>query len=212
MLRVEVIGNIGGDAIVKDDNGRKYAQFSVADSRRFKKSDGTESEVTNWVSCFMRNVDAAVMPYLKRGTRVYVRGNGELRLFSSAKDRRMKAGLSINVSEIELVGGSTDSVPRQLAFPSTGRIVPVAKYYWVNLQGATDQEKVNYCLYDQRGNPYPYNDLGFISVPNQQQQQMEEAQADESAGQVPQQGVAPQVDAGGVYKPDQGESEQVEVY
>lgn len=161
MLRTEVIGNLGGDAEIKSDNGRQYAQFSVADTRRFTSSDGTKQEITNWVSCFMRNVDAEVIKYLKKGTRVYVRGNAELRLFSSAKDRKMKAGLSINVSEIELVGGAGEEVPRELAAPS-GQLLNVYKAYYIDVSPYNSNNPMPRTLYDRRGNPYDINENGFV--------------------------------------------------
>lgn len=161
MLRTEVIGNIGGDAEIKSDNGRQYVQFSVADTRRYTSNDGTKQEVTNWVSCFMRNVDAEVIKYLKKGTRVYVRGNAELRLFSSAKDRRMKAGISINVSEVELVGGTSEDVPRELAAPS-GELLNVYKAYYIDVSPYSEKNPMPRTAYDRRGNPYDINENGFV--------------------------------------------------
>lgn len=164
MLRAEIIGNIGGDAEIKNDNGRQYVQFSVADTRRFTSQDGTRQEVTNWVSCFMRNPDAEVVKYLKRGTRVFVRGNAELRLFSSAKDRKMKAGLSINVQEVELVGGSSEEVPRELAVQS-GELLNVYKAYYIDVSKYSQDNPMPQTLYDRRGNPYAVNVNGFVTPP-----------------------------------------------
>lgn len=158
MFRIEAIGNLGGDAEIKNDNGRQYVQFSVADSRKYKKDDGTEQEVTNWISCFYRAVDSEVVKYLKKGTRVFVRGNGDLRLFSSAKDRMMKAGASINVTEIELVGGAAEPVPRELAL-STGQLVPVNKLYWVDTSALNEKPTV---MYDRKGNPFTLDANGFV--------------------------------------------------
>ena len=162
MFKIEAIGNLGGDAEVKNDNGRKYVQFSVADTRKFTKEDGTTQEITNWISCFYRNVDSEVIKYLKKGTRVFVRGNGDLRLFSSAKERMMKAGASINVQEIELVGGSSDEVPRQLAM-STGQVIDVKKAYFVEVQNIP-QEKRPKELFDKHGIAYDVNEYGFITT------------------------------------------------
>lgn len=168
MFRIETIGNLGGDAEIKNDNGRQYVQFSVADTRRYKKEDGTEVEQTNWISCFYRNVDSEVVKFLKKGTRVFIRGNGETRLFSSAKDRMMKAGVSINVSEIELVGGvQSDTVPRELALPS-GQLIPVYKYYYVDIRNLPEKPSV---LYDRKGQPYNVADTGFITPPSQPSQE-----------------------------------------
>ena len=168
MFRVEVIGNIGGDAEVKNDNGRKYVQFSVADTRRFTKEDGTKQEVTNWISCFYRNADSEIVKYLTKGTRVFVRGNGELRLFSSQKDRMMKAGLSINVQEIELVGGgASDEVPRELALPS-GEIIPVYKFFAIDTRQMPIKPTE---LYDRRGVLYTVDANGLITPPKKEQEQ-----------------------------------------
>lgn len=166
MFKIEVIGHLGGDVEIKEDNGRKYAQFSVADTKRYKDTQGREVETTNWVSCFFRNVDSPVLQYLVKGVRVYVRGNGELRLFSSAKDRMMKAGASINVTDIEIVSsGSTDAVPRELV-TSDGRLWPVNKHYHVVFE--EKDKKIN-VLYDKRGKPYNVDKNGFVTpVPIQQ--------------------------------------------
>lgn len=148
MLKAEIIGNLGGDAEVKVDNGRRYVQFSVADSRKYVTKDGVVQETTNWVSCFWSLADSEAVKYLKSGTRVFVRGNAELRIYSSQRERQMKAGLTINVQELELVGSlNSDVVPREL-YKDDKTAVQVNKAYFV--QGLDD---VN-TLYDRRGNPY----------------------------------------------------------
>ena len=176
MFKIEVSGNLGADAQVKSDGGRTYVQFSVADTKRYKKEDGTEVEQTNWVSCFMRNPGSPVIPYLKKGTRVWVRGNGELRLFSSAKDRMMKAGASVNVSEIELMGGSSDDVPRELVLP-TGQICEVTKHYWLHAD-----PKPEY-VFDKRGNRYEVDPSGFVIVPEKPQPEQAQEQAQQTEAQ-----------------------------
>lgn len=167
MFKIEVLGNLGADAEIKNDNGRQYVQFSVADTRKFKKEDGTETEVTNWFSCFMRNADSSIIPYLKKGVKVFVRGNGELRLFSSAKDRMMKAGASINVSEVELAGGSSEAVPRELTL-SSGQLVPVNKAYWIDLSLLSPKPTV---VYDRHGVEYKLDPFGFIVNSEQKQEE-----------------------------------------
>lgn len=185
MFKIEVIGNLGGDAEVKNDNGRLYVQFSVADTRKFTKEDGTKQEVTNWISCFYRNAESEVVKYLKKGVRVFVRGNGDLRLFSSAKDRMMKAGASINVQEIELVGGTSDEIPRQLAM-SNGQILNVLKAYFVDVQNIPQEQRPKE-LFDKHGVAYDCNENGFITAVHNEQpaeQPSEEQNADGSPAEV----------------------------
>lgn len=161
MFRVELIGNLGRNAEIKNDNGRVYVQFSVAHSSRFTKADGTVSETTMWATCFYRSADAEVVKYLKAGIRVYVRGNADLRLYSSEKDRRMKAGISVNVTEIELVGSASDPVPRQLV-TEQGQIIDVMKWYYVDIkQFGQDSPTL---LYDRKGSAYGLDKNGIIQI------------------------------------------------
>lgn len=175
MLKAEIIGNLGADAQIKTDGGRQYVQFSVADTFKFKRQDGTVVENTNWVSCFMRQVDAGVVPYLKKGAKVFVRGNLELRLFSSEKDRCMKAGATINVQTIELVGGVTDEIPRSLATES-GQLLNVQKLFWADIRNITPLPSY---LFDTRGKRYLVDTNGFICDELQQSQQQEQSQQKE---------------------------------
>ena len=49
MLQIEVIGNIGADAEIKEFGGKKYVSFNVAHSERRKDANGTTVESTTWV-------------------------------------------------------------------------------------------------------------------------------------------------------------------
>ena len=102
MLKVELIGNLGADVEVKESNGSKFATFRIADTSLYKTQSGEDKEVTNWIDCSYNNVESKVLPYLKAGVKVFVRGNASLRVYSSKKDRCMKAGLQVSVQEIEL--------------------------------------------------------------------------------------------------------------
>jgi single-stranded DNA-binding protein len=41
MKQLTIIGNVGFDAVIKEINGNKFLEFSVAGNDRFKKQDGT---------------------------------------------------------------------------------------------------------------------------------------------------------------------------
>lgn len=174
MLVAEIIGNLGNNAEVKNDNGRRYVQFSVAHTVRFTRQDGQTQETTTWVSCFMANADAEVVKYLVSGQRVFVRGNADLRLYSSEKDRKLKAGLSINVREVELVGGSPELVPRELA-TQDGELLQVRKFYWVDLSSLGEQQPT--VLYDRRGNAYTVEQGHWVAP-----MQTSETQVNDTAG------------------------------
>ncbi len=173
MLKVELIGNIGADAEVKDFQGNKFVTFRVAHSSKFKDANGTETESTTWVDVTMNDTESKVIPFLKQGVKVFVRGNASLRVYSSPKDRMMKAGLQVSAWEIELCGGSSDDVPRQLIDPASGALFDVTKHYWCNrsTEGMKADEFVE--LIDKRGHSFMMNYGGFV-VPFQEGTQAEQ--------------------------------------
>lgn len=131
MLKCEIIGNLGADAQVKGENGKQFISFNVAHTDKWTDEAGTVHEQTQWVSCIINDVNTKVLPYLLKGKTVYVRGDARLRVFSSEKERRMVAGMTVNVREVELLGGSSDEVPKQL-LTSDGLLVPTYKAYYID--------------------------------------------------------------------------------
>ena len=174
MLKVELIGNLGADVEVKESNGSKFATFRIADTSRYKTQSGEDKEVTNWIDCSYNNVESKVLPYLKAGVKVFVRGNASLRVYSSKKDRCMKAGLQVSVQEIELCGGNNDTVPRQIIDPGNGAIFDTAKYYWCNAPTKGMKKDDLKLMVDARGNQYAMNNQGFVApVPEQTEEETE---------------------------------------
>lgn len=174
MLKVELIGNLGADVEVKESNGSKFATFRIADTSRYKTQSGEDKEVTNWIDCSYNNVESKVLPYLKAGVKVFVRGNASLRVYSSKKDRCMKAGLQVSVQEIELCGGNNDTVPRQIIDPENGAIFDTAKYYWCNAPTKGMKKDDLKLMVDMRGNQYAMNNQGFVApVPEQTEEETE---------------------------------------
>lgn len=163
MIKVEIIGNIGADAEIKESNGSKFVTFRVADTHKWSTESGETRENTTWVDVALSNVESKVIPYLKAGAKVFVRGYASLRVYSSKKDKCMKAGLTISAVEIELCGVASDSVPRQLIIPQTGDIVDVAKYYKANVDTKEWKAKDTGVLVDQRGNEYTLVKDGWVA-------------------------------------------------
>lgn len=107
MIKVEIIGNLGADAQLQEKNGNKFVAFRVANTDKWvDKSTGQVIESTQWISCTLNGDGGALLPYLKRGTKVFVRGNAQFVIFSSAKTRQMEVGVNLFVREIELCGGA----------------------------------------------------------------------------------------------------------
>lgn len=165
MFRVEIIGNLGADASVMESNGSKFVTMRIAHTDAFKDEAGNKHEKTVWIDATINDAETKLLPYLKQGVKVFVRGNANLRVYSSPKDRCMKAGCSVSVREIELVGGSSDEVPRQVIDPKTGMLFETQKYYWINRDNKDLKKDEVMTLVDSRGGEYVMNKQGFVSVP-----------------------------------------------
>lgn len=170
MFRGEIIGNLGADAEVKESNGSKFVTMRIAHSDVYKDEQGNKHEKTTWVDATMNDADSKLLPYLKQGVKVFVRGSVGLRVYSSPKDRCMKAGVTISIREIELVGGSSDDVPRQVIDPNTGMLYDTQKYYWINRDNKDLKKDDVLTLVDSRGGQYLMNKQGFVSVPQTEPQ------------------------------------------
>lgn len=113
MLIATLIGNLGANAEIKTADGREFVSFRVAHNDSYKGADGTRVESSMWVDCTMScsNGRPAVLPYLTKGTAVCVVGQVSTRVYSSEKDRCMKAGLKIHVQRVELIGAAGTTAP-----------------------------------------------------------------------------------------------------
>lgn len=168
MLIATLIGNLGANAEIKTADGREFVSFRVAHNDSYKGADGNRVESSMWVDCTMScsNGRPAVLPFLTKGTAVCVVGQVSTRVYSSEKDRCMKAGLKIHVQRVELIGAAGDNCPRRLYTPD-GVMIAVNKFYHVDTK-----EKL---LYDQRGNAYEIAKGGWVVPPTTQNDEQSES-------------------------------------
>lgn len=183
MITCSVIGNLGADAEVVSSNGNKFVTLSIAHTRKFKQPDGKETEQTDWVDAVINNVEHPVLPYLKRGVKVFVYGSARMRVYSSKKDRMMKAGLTINVQSIELCGGQSELVPRQLIDPETAAVYPTRKYYWTEAPTRGMKSADTKVLVDERGGEYVMDFHGFVAPKPEAQPGNSEVQGEQQTNQ-----------------------------
>lgn len=173
MQLYSLIGNLGADAKIVDNNGKPFISFNVADTDRWKDEGGNVHESTTWVQCTLNGgaAENKVFEYLKAGTKVFVMGRMRTRVYSSEKERRMVAGVNLYCMQVELVGGSSDEVPRKLIDPKDATIHNVYKAYYVRQEELATMSKQ---LVDKAGQLYDVNEYGFI-VPVQAAQKVEES-------------------------------------
>ncbi len=104
MIKIQVIGNLGKDALTNSVNGKSVINFTVAHTERYKDASGMQKDKTIWVDCAYWTDRTAVAPYLKKGTQVYVEGQPEVRSYTT-QDGRTGATLTCRVSSVQLLGG-----------------------------------------------------------------------------------------------------------
>lgn len=156
MLQTLIVGNVGGVPQIQSANGHEFASFRVAHNESYTTEDGVKHENTMWVDVTI-SCDGGrpkVLEYLLPGTLVLVQGPMSTLVYSSAKDRCMKAGVTIRAAKIELLGGRVDDVPRRL-FTSDGIQYDVVKYYHTSVSSAM--------LLDMAGRQYKTDENGWIS-------------------------------------------------
>lgn len=170
MLQATCIGYIGSDAEVKVADGHEFTTFRIAHSDKWKDDAGNQHESTQWVDCTMDG-RPNVVEFLKRGTLVFVSGSLSCRVYSSAKDRCMKAGITIRVRSLELIGGKADIVPSRLV-DSNGVLHNVTKWFYVQELVRTKKDAEFVQLFAERSmQPFNVDRQGFVyPVTNEQKQ------------------------------------------
>lgn len=103
MIKLQVIGNLGKDALVNNVNGKNVINFTVAHTEKYKDAQGNQKDKTTWVDCAYWTDRTAVAPYLKKGTQVYVDGQPDVRTYTT-QDGRQGATLSLRVLSVQLLG------------------------------------------------------------------------------------------------------------
>jgi len=107
MIKLQIVGNLGKDCIMKEVNGRNVINFSVAHTERFKDAQGVLKEKTTWVECAYWTDKTGVAPYLTKGQTVYAEGTPEADGYTN-KEGQPAATLRMRVQSLQLVGGRSE--------------------------------------------------------------------------------------------------------
>ena len=108
MIKLQVIGNLGGDCAQREVNGKTVINFNVAHSEKFKDSTGNLKEKTVWVKCAYWTDRTAVAQYLKKGKTVFVEGSPEAESYTN-KEGQPAANLKLTVFNLQLLGGANEN-------------------------------------------------------------------------------------------------------
>lgn len=108
MFVSEIIGNLGADAEIKDFSGKKYVSFNVAHSEYGKDQQGNRTEQTVWISVLWYGDGGGLLQYLKKGTKVFVRGRQRLKLYAD-KNGNAQVAINVNANEVVLCGSKAEN-------------------------------------------------------------------------------------------------------
>lgn len=104
MVSIEIIGNLGADVKTVQTNGSQFYSFNVCDNRKVNGQ-----EVSMWYGCNLNKVSDKLLPFLKKGQGVFVRGIPTYRIFDSAKHHCKMIAVDVLVNEIQLIGAAPSS-------------------------------------------------------------------------------------------------------
>lgn len=100
MFYTIAVGYLGQDAKINHttNNNKSAINFSIAHTEKYQ-----DKEVTTWIECTLwREADkAAVMQYLKKGSRVIVRGPVKAKAYQNGAGE-LVASLQLTVEELTL--------------------------------------------------------------------------------------------------------------
>lgn len=103
--RVILIGTLGQDPkIGQTQNGKDYANFSLATSKKWKDQSGEKKEDTSWhnISCFGPLVK--VLAYVEKGSRIYLEGEIKYEKYTD-KNGEERIATKIIASAIDIIKG-----------------------------------------------------------------------------------------------------------
>ncbi len=107
MIKMQVIGNLGRDATNNVVSGKNVMNFTVAHTEKYRDSKGEQKDRTIWVDCSYWTDRTGILPFLIKGTQVYVEGAPDLRQYTR-NDGTPGASLTLRVFNIQLLGNKGD--------------------------------------------------------------------------------------------------------
>ena len=122
MLKIQAIGNLGKDAVMRKTGNDTAIAFTVAVNKKYKNAAGVEVEETTWIDCTLwRRPDqsTAIAEYLKAGSKVYVEGEPSARYYVNGSGEPV-AALTLRVSTVELVSSKKPETAPATEKPKPG--------------------------------------------------------------------------------------------
>lgn len=112
MEKIMIIGNLGMDAVIHENNGKPFVSFRVGVSDKVKQN-GEEVSRTTWYNCNVGNPNAGFVPYLKKGKKVFVMGRPRYSIYDSQAYRCKMIDITVFVDSLELLSPKEEQVGQE---------------------------------------------------------------------------------------------------
>ncbi|PUZ24505.1 single-strand DNA-binding protein [Chitinophaga costaii] len=122
MIKLQMIGHLGRNAIRGQVNGKSVLNFSLAHTERFKNFQGEDMQRTTWAECSLWEREA-LAPYLQQGSYVYVEGIPHLDTYTNKKGETVTS-LRLRVTTVQLLS-KREATEANAVIPDTGTEVSV---------------------------------------------------------------------------------------
>ena len=104
-----IIGSLGKDPEVKEFNGNKVANFSVATNESYKDKSGNKVDKTEWHRVVMwRGLAQVAENYLRKGSKVYIEGKIETRSWDDQNGQK-RYSTEIIASNMQMLGSKGET-------------------------------------------------------------------------------------------------------
>lgn len=108
MIKLEVIGHLGNDAIVNTVNNKTVINFSLCHSESYLDTQGQKRDKSVWISCAYWSEKTNIANYLKKGTQIYVVGTPDVKLYTDKQNNTLPQ-LTLRVREIQLLSSKNNT-------------------------------------------------------------------------------------------------------
>lgn len=102
MIRLEIIGTLGADAVFKQIENNCYISLRAAHNDKTRNEKGDTVINTTWVQILYKSSNQKLVDMMKKGTRIYARGHFSAHIYDSAKLHCKSIAYNMYATELEI--------------------------------------------------------------------------------------------------------------
>jgi len=122
-LTMQIIGNVGNDAVVKQVGDKSIIEFSVAHTEKWTDKQGVKNQKTTWVKCSYWTDRVNIAAYIKKGGMIEVSGLPHITTYTT-QNNEFKANLELKVTSITLISSSTQNNEQPAQQQTSAQTIP----------------------------------------------------------------------------------------